>query len=331
MNLNLKQKKILKLLSINCRFSNKDIGKSIGLSEDAVAYQIDKLINKEKLANFNVQFFHPMLGYDSYHLWLRLKDDNLKKFKEIKQIHSINRSQGRFDLQLLVFAKSQRDFLKTLRKIKKINSIQEIKFSKLEKIGKSFSNIIPPIDVDIEIPKNNKKFEYALNTPLYPLADFSKRIKIDATDKKLINQLLKKPRATFQELSHATKINHETIRYRLKNYVKDKLITNFGLIHDYQKYGLFVNYFLVKVDKKKLNEKNLLKYLNSKINVFYCPKLEGDYDYIIYVASENPIELGKINSEIRKSLDKSIKELDLLFMGETLKYEQFPAELLDKK
>ena len=84
MKLNLKQKKILKLLSINCRFTNKDIAKSIGISEDAVAYQINKLINKEKLAKFNIQFFYPSLGYKDYHIWLRLKkEENIEKLKDM--------------------------------------------------------------------------------------------------------------------------------------------------------------------------------------------------------------------------------------------------------
>ena len=329
MKLNLRQKKILKLLSINCRFTNKDIAKSVGISEDAVAYQINKLINKEKLAKFNVQFFHPMLGYESYHVWLRLKDEEIEKLIDNKQIHSINKSQGKFDIQLLIFAKSKRNFTKVLNKIKKTVSIQEMKYAKAYEVKKSFSNIIPPIDVGVKIPENNRKFEYILKDFRYPLGDFSKRIKLDNVDKKIISQLIKKPRSSFQELSQITKINHETIRYRLRNYVYGKLITNFGLIHDFQRYGLFVNYFLIKSDEKKLNEVEFIKYLNSKINIFYCPKLEGDYDYIVYVVSENPSELGEINNQIRRSLGESIKELDLVFMGKILKYEQFPIELLE--
>jgi DNA-binding Lrp family transcriptional regulator len=329
MKLKVKQKKILKLLSINCRFTNKDIAKSVGVSEDAVAYQIEKLINKKKLAKLSLQFFHPMLGYDSYHVWLRLENKNLEKLINVKEIHSINKSQGKFDVQLLIFAKSNREFSKILRKIKKIVSIQEVKFAKLYSIKKSFSNVIPPIDVNIKMPSNNRKFEYQLNDFQYPLGDFSKKIKLDKTDKILITQLIKNPRSSFQELSKKTKINHETIRYRLRNYVRERLITNFGLIHDFQKYSLFVNYFLIKSNKKKLNEKEFINYLNSKKNIFYCPKLEGDYDYIVYVVSENPAELGEINNNIRKSLGESVKELDLLFMGEILKYEQFPMELLE--
>ena len=330
MNLNLRQKKILKLLSINCRFTNKDIAKSVGISEDAVAYQIDKLIHREKLARYNVQFFFPLLGYDDYHIWLRLKkEEDINKLIRIKQIHSINKSQGKYDLQLLVFSKTKKDFQKILKEIKETVDIAEIKFSQFKGIIKSFSNVIPNLDVDLKIPENIKKFEYVLNSQQYPLGDFFKKYKIDEVDKNIIAQLLKNPRATFQELSQLTKINHETIRYRIKNYVNEQLITNFGLIHDFKKYGLFANYFLIKCDKAKLKENDFARFLNSKTNIFYSPKLEGDYDFIVYVVSENPSELGEINNEIRKALGDSIIEMDLLFIDEILKYEQFPQEVLN--
>jgi DNA-binding Lrp family transcriptional regulator len=328
MKLNLRQKKILKLLSINCRFTNKDIAKSVGISEDAVAYQIDKLIHKEKLARYNVQFFFPLLGYEDYHIWIRLKkEEDINKLAKIEKIHSINKSQGKYDLQLLVFSKTKKDFQKVLKEIKETVNVAEIKYSKFVGITKSFSNIIPTIDINIKIPENNKKFEYVLNSKQYPLGDLSKKFKIDKVDKKVINHLLKKPRATFQELSHLTKLNHETTRYRIKNYVNEQLITNFGLIHDFKKYGLFANYFLIKCDKAKLKEKDFVKYLNSQTNIFYSPKLEGDYDLIVYVVSENPSELGEINNEIRKSLGDSIIEMDILFVDEILKYDQFIQDL----
>lgn len=64
----LRQKQLLELLSINCRFSNKDMAKSLHCSEDAVEYQIKKLIEEKKLANFSVQFDYNLLGYTHYHL-----------------------------------------------------------------------------------------------------------------------------------------------------------------------------------------------------------------------------------------------------------------------
>jgi len=68
MKLGLKQKKILELLSINCRYTNKDIGKAVGLSEDSVAYQIDKLMvhathlrKSHHNYDYLISILHPLL------------------------------------------------------------------------------------------------------------------------------------------------------------------------------------------------------------------------------------------------------------------------------
>jgi len=328
MELNLKQKKILKLLSINCRFSNKDIGKSAGMSEDAVAYQIDKLLNHEKIAEFNVQFFYPMIDYTSYHVWVRLKSGKIEEVKKINEVHSINSSHGKYDFQILVFAKSKRNFIEVLKKIKSNVSIQKIAHSKLVGIYKSFSNIIPQIDVSVKIPKNSKRFEYALDNEKYPLPSLDKKIKLDAVDNKIINELMKNPRASFQKLAEATGLNHETIRYRMRKFVKENFITNFGLIHDFSKYGSYVNYFLIDLNKKKLDRKKFEEFLNSTRNIFYCAELEGKYNCIVYISTKDPKELGEIYGKFREVLGDSIKEIDMLFMDKILKYEQFPKEIL---
>ena len=329
MKLNLKQKKILKLLSINCRFSNKDIARSVKMSKDSVAYQVEKLIEKEKLSQFSIQFYHPMIGYDSYRIWIRLKENaNFEKLKKIKQVHSINKSHGKYDLQILVFAKSKRQFKETLKKIRKVIPIKELTSSILRGMYKPFSNVIPPIDVPVKIPKNSKKFEYVLDGELYPSIDFLKKVKIDETDKKVIECLIKNPRANFQTLAEYSGINHETIRYRMKRMVEEKFISNFGLIHNFSKYGLYVNYFLIDINTKKFIEKEFQTFLKTTKNIFCCAKLEGDYNCIIYVASENPSELGELQSDLMNSLGNSIKKIDLLFMEKILKYEQFPQEIL---
>ena len=88
MKLSLTQKRILELLSINCRFSNKDIAKCVHLSEDAVDYQINKLIKEKKLGNFNVQFNYFLLGYSLYHIFVRVSDVNIDytPLTEIKEL-----------------------------------------------------------------------------------------------------------------------------------------------------------------------------------------------------------------------------------------------------
>ena len=86
MKLNLKQKRLLELLSINCRFSHKDMGRIIGLSEDSIDYQINKLIKEEEIAKFNVQFNYFLLGYKQHHMWIKLKIQKIDypKLNQIK-------------------------------------------------------------------------------------------------------------------------------------------------------------------------------------------------------------------------------------------------------
>jgi len=327
MKLNLKQKKILKLLSINCRFTNKDIAKSVRLSEDAVRYQIDKLIKEERLGFFNTQFVHLNLGYSSYHHWIRLpKKVPIDKIKEIPNVNSVNSSFGKFDYQILSYAKTKKQLKETIKRIKSLKP-QEYKFSELIDLNKSFTNVIPSINIEVKIPNNPRKFEYELSDESYALPIKDIQTKLDKVDKKIIKVLIKSPRASYQEIHEETDINHETIRYRMKRYVKERLINNFGLIHDFKKYGLYSSYILYKA--KNLNNEELKQYLEHNKNIMYGPKLKGDYDGIIYVLSENPTELGKIYAEIIDIIGSSLQEVDLIIWDKIHKYVQFPEKELN--
>jgi Lrp/AsnC family leucine-responsive transcriptional regulator len=330
MQLSLTQKKILELLSINCRFSNKDLGKAINISEDAVQYQINKLINKEKLARFIIQFDYHMLGYSQYHMWIKLRkpDVDMRPLMNMKELISINSSYGKYDLQIIALVKDTKELNLTLQKIETELPIQDMATSQFNSFYKPFTNIIPPISVYAKIPKNRKKRTYELSGRLYAEAEEGEAIKIDDIDKRIITELLKNPRITFKELSQKTKINHETIRYRINNYVKHRFIKNFGLLHDFERYGLYTTYFLLKL--KNIDEPKFKEYLRQNENIFYSAKLTGTYNCIIYIVSSNPKQLGEQFRELSKILQESTIAMDLLFLEKLYRYVQFPEGLLDK-
>lgn len=326
MELNLKQKKILKLLSINCRFSNKDIAKAVGISEDSVRYQIENLINKKKLGFFNTQFVHTNLGYISYHHWIRFNSKiSLERLKKIPYVNSINTCYGKFNYQILSYAKNKKQIKETIKEIKKLKPL-EYEYAEFIEQYKRHTNVIPVIDVSVSIPFNKKKIEYVLRDTLYALPKQNKSV-LDIIDKKIIKALLKSPRASFQEISHITGINHETIRYRIKKYLNEGLINNFGLIHDFQKYGLFNAFVLFK--SKSVNDSKFSEYLEKQKNVYFSPKLSGSYDGIVYILASNPVELGKIYNDLIEHLGVSVEKVDLLFWGDVLLYTQFPEGELD--
>jgi len=330
MKLTLTQKRILELLSINCRFSNKDIAKSINVSEDTVDYQINKLIKEKKLAQYSIQFNYFQLGYSLYHIFIRISETNVDyaKLNAIQTLISINSSYGKFDLQLIALVKEAQDLDKTIKKIESILDIKEISICQFSDQYKTFTNILSPFKVNTKIPQNKKNRTYKLNTPLYPYADprTKERFSLDKTDKKIIKELLKEPRIKFSDLARITKINHETIRYRINNYVKEGLITNFGLIHDFKKYDLYASCILLKLTNT--NDQEFKAYLENNHHIFFSPKLIGEYSCIIYLLSSNPIELGNQLRKMKTILKKSLISMDLLPIEHLYKYKQFPEDLL---
>ena len=331
MVLNVRQKRILELLSINSRFTNKDIGKIVGLSEDSVDYQITKLIKEDKFANFSIQFDYRFLGYSHYHVFIRLGklDFNISELLKIKSLTSINSSYGRFDLQLIVIARDKIELDKSLKKIEEVLSIQNISIAEFDSFYKRFTNIISPISLHSKIPINKKNKVYDLNERSHSNAKEIIEIKLDNIDKKIIKELIKNPRIKFSDLSKKTRLNHETIRYRINGYVSRKFLKNFGLLHDFSKYGLYTNYLLLKL--RNVDIKKFKDYLQQNENIFYSAKLIGEYNCMIYITSKNPDEFGVQLKEIRNLLKDSIIDMDLLHLEKIHKYVQFPEEMLENE
>ena len=328
MELNLRQKQLLELLSINCRFSNKDIAKTLHCSEDAVEYQIKKLIKEEKLANFSVQFDYYLLGYTQYHLLIRVKDLNInyESLSKLKEIISINSSYGKYDLQLIALVKNKDELEKAIKEIKKIIDIQDMAIAEFHSYIKKFTNILPPIESGAKIPTNRKNKLYALNTKEYSFSEDRFPVTLDEIDKKIISLILKNPRIKFSEISEKAKINQETVRYRVNGYVQRKFIMNFGLLHDFQKYGLYTTQLLINLREVS---KELKDFLHTNSHVFYAAHLIGTYGAVIYIVSKDPLELGERLREIRKIIGDDLLSLDLINLERIYKYIQFPIQELN--
>ncbi|MFA6088547.1 MAG: AsnC family transcriptional regulator [Candidatus Woesearchaeota archaeon] len=325
MDLSLKQKRILELLAQNCRFANKDVAKQVGLSEDAVQYQIQKLIEDEKLGLPYIQFDYEMLGYRQYHVWITLREVNcdLTQLMKLDNVININTSFGKFDLQIIFIEKTQDDFQKKLEKLYEMLPIKEVSTARAEDAYKSINNVIPDLYVGTKIPINKKNKMYSVigSVPL----QFRGKFEIDDVDKKIIQELMKNPRGKYSEISKKTGINHETIRVRLNKYIESRFINHCSLLLNYKKFGLYTNYLLLKLNK--IDELSFKEYLNRDNSIIYAAKLFGEYNCIFYLVTKDPYELGKKLKEIRTFLGDNIQKIDLLYLEEITKFVQFPTKL----
>ena len=222
--------------------------------------------------------------------------------------------------------KSKAELEKVMKDVRKILDIQDMTIAEFHSYIKRFTNIIPPINVDIKIPTNRKNKVYLLNTKEYSFSNNRSLITLDKTDKKIISFILKNPRIKFSEISEKTRINQETIRYRINRYVQRKFIMNFGLLHNFQKYGLYTTQLLVNM---KDISKELKEFLNKNSHIFYAARLIGSYSAVIYIVSKDPLELGERLKEIRETLKDDLLNMDLIHLERIQKYIQFPMQELD--
>ncbi|MEK6800436.1 MAG: winged helix-turn-helix transcriptional regulator, partial [Nanoarchaeota archaeon] len=207
-----------------------------------------------------------------------------------------------------------------------IIDVQDMVIAEFQSYIKRFTNIIPPIDIEVKIPANRKNKMYVLNTKEYSISEDRSSINLDKIDKKIISLILKSPRIKFSEISEKTNLNQETIRYRVNGYAQRKFIMNFGLLHDFQKYGLYTTQLLLNL---KDVSRELKEFLHKSSHIFYSAKLVGVYSAVIYIVSKDPLELGGKLKEIRTILGDDLLNIDLINMEKIHKYVQFPMQELD--
>ncbi len=330
----LTQKKILKLLAINSWYSNKDIAKSVGISEDTVAYQINKLINEEKYSFFVNTFTFKELGFDHHHYLIRfkdIKDISMKEIVDMPEVFFINTSSGEYDIQLIICHRNDEEFLCAKKKIDELFSgkIAESLVLKFY-VQYKFTNIIPEYDVSVTLPKNQKNPLYKLNSPEWHNTLTVPNSVVDFTNGELetIKFLIKNPRASYTEIGRKTNQSYETIRQQVKKFVEKGYLGNFGTFPNFDRLGYYANYVFLNVES--IDDKKFGQYIRNNKNIFYAAKLIGKYDVLLYFVSKHPSELHEEIRNLRKLFSNQVISLEMLSFDKIHKSVQFPMVLFEK-
>ena len=87
MELDLRDLKILHELGLNSRQTNSQIGKKIGISQQAVSYRIKQLMEKKIITEFFTVIHFGAFGLSNYLAMIKLQDTSRdKKSKLISQL-----------------------------------------------------------------------------------------------------------------------------------------------------------------------------------------------------------------------------------------------------
>ena len=317
--IDLKDRKILYELDLNCRQSNAQIGKKVRLGRDVVAYRIKKLEDEGVIKNFFTDIDTFRLGYNVFRIYInfqyvtqKIKEEIIKYFVDYKDSWVVVTIKGEIDLDVVIWVKDIYDFCqfweKTLDKYEDyfLEYYTSIYYGSIV-YKKSF--LLPEIiDSDRIISK---------------MRCGGKPVEIDEIDYKLLNELAENGRAPLIELAEKLGCSSQTVKYRINNLVKSEVIKAFRVNIDYSKLDL-QNF---KVDiylKDHKFKKPIINYLKNRSYLEYMNLAIGWADLEPEFVVKNFDELLKILDEINTKFSGAIKKQSFFITEKIYKLRCMP-------
>ena len=251
--------KILNMLLDNCRESDRQIGKIIGISGGAVKSRIQKMIDNKVIQKFTLKIEPPILGYNLFYVVVtgENKDDILKQVKLIGDPFLVVPCVGGITVCGIVVKEN--------------------------------------VEQKIELTKNLMRDVRVLS--IFNAENPGISSDLTRTDLEIIEKLLQNPRAKIDEIARATNFSTKTITRSIEKLQNDDAIL-FSLLYDPKKLSGYVPYAIlvwVENDFKKTLKTLEKKFSNSFLQKPFIAKNQ----IVLFMYSDNIFKLDELTQNVR--------------------------------
>ncbi len=320
---------LMEILAQNCRISHTTLAQALRVSKDTVAYKIKKLEETDYLTQYVLFIDARVLGLTRYHLLIQFdagidKQATYDKIINHKNVMWVNTFIGRFDIQIIVDAHDGFH----------LNKIREELFELCEHKVKEyivltclydleFTQLNPVLDLKTPFQKKlDHSFSELLTTRNFPVKPTFVKYTPTKTETEILKILADNPRESLTNISRQLKIDRNTVKQRIINLIKNKVIINFGAIPNLSKLGFVTYYMLVRIAQDTPYE--VFKKPFTKLqNIFYAGRMIGDYDMILYLNARTPEELNSSIELFKAEIEQHIVHYDLLVQDKVHYWRQF--------
>jgi len=251
--------KILNMLLDNCRESDRQIGKIIGISGGAVKSRIQKMIDNKIIEKFTLKIEPPILGYNLFYVVVtgENKDDILKQVKLIGDPFLVVPCVGGITVCGIVVKEN--------------------------------------VEQKIELTKNLMRDVRVLS--IFNAENPGISSDLTRTDLEIIEKLLQNPRAKIDEIARTTNFSTKTITRSIEKLQNDDAIL-FSLLYDPEKLSGYVPYAIlvwVENDFKKTLKTLEKKFSNSFLQKPFIAKNQ----IVLFMYSDNIFKLDELTQNVR--------------------------------
>jgi len=317
--IDLKDRKILYELDLNCRQTNTQIGKKVGLKKDVVSYRIKRLQDEGIIRNFWTTINTFKLGYNVFRIYINfqyvssdIKREIIQHFINYENSWAVVSIKGEIDFDVIIWIKDMYEFYhfwnKTLDKFEEY--FAKYTFSAfVEAFNYKSTYLLDNIDTS--------------NRLMYRTTCGGKSVEIDKIDYYLLNEIALNARMPLIELAEKLNCSSQTINYRMKNLIKNGVINAFRVHIDLQKFNLY-KYKLEIYLRNHKQRNGIWDYLKQKS---YCDTLDvavGWCDLEFELIIENVGKLDQIQEELFKKFPNAIRKQTFWIVDEYHKERWLP-------
>ena len=319
--LGLKDRRILYELDLNSRQPSAKIAKKTHLLKQTVNYRIKSLAAQGVIKSFPAVLDTGKLGLGGYQVYLQFQNLSERKEKEITRCLVGNpsvvwavRCEGKWDLIAMVLAPSVirfNDFLKAFLR----------KFGKFV-LARAFSVFTDGIHL-------NKKYlldEENLPSARHYFGGEPAKTKLDALDEKILSLLSDNARMPIKGVAKACGVAGNTVAYRIRKLVGEKVVLGFAVIIDFSRVGYQYYQVFIKLNDAitREREREFINFLEEHKNVVFIGKYVADWQMELEMHVENPLRFHQLMLEFRNRFGDAIRGQESVLVLEILKEKYFP-------
>lgn len=318
--IDLKDRKILYQLDVNCRQSNSAIGKKVGLSKQVVDYRIRKLVNAGVIFRFATVIDTYKLGFTKYKIYLSLENTNTTRLREIieylknhKKTEWVATCTGKWDLIASYLAKDVYEFNEAIKELEE-----------------KFSYYLASRETTITLGVPHWRKEYLLNNkepyPVVYQGGTAGNFTIDAIDEEILKLMVNNARMPIMEIAKRLKITPRIVHYRLKNLTKEKIILINRIFINFSQVNLiFCKAFFTFKNLTTGKYAQFFQYCNNLKNLTFLINCLGPWDVELEFEID---DFNKYHSTILDLKDKFaeiIRNYDFVIIVEDHKLDYYPG------
>lgn len=320
LNLDIKDKKILSLLSSNSRIPLTILSKKVGLSRDAVNYRIKNYEKNGLIQGYRTIVDMKSLGYNANHLFIKLNNPSkeietkiITKLIKYPFVRAVIKFTSNFDYEIAFITKDIYDLDDVLTKIISCCSgfIQDYE---LLTISKTFiSETFPKGFSEDKIEEAQKSRETK---------------KLDDKDLKILKLISEDALLQLYEIASKIHLSTDGVSYRIKNMINNGTILKFVPVINYSALNYSLYTVLLSINDLDLDNENKLRdFLKTNKNTLWAVKTIGKYNVLIYVLVKDIEDLYNTIIDLRSLFPNKINNYETLIAYEEYKYTSFPKDL----